>query len=207
MKEYNGQAGQDAFVLACTNYKLNGTFVEIGSSNPIHDSNSYLLATKYNWSGLMIDLDSACESLYKLHRANSKYLIQDATTIDFKTTLENLNFPVNIDYLQIDLEVDNESTIKTLENLNNQIMDKYKFATITFEHDIYRGDFFNTRQKSREIFTNHGYILVFPDVKVHVHGWSPFEDWYVHPDLVNMDYINTIKSNESLSFIDILSRL
>ena len=80
------------------------------------------------------------------------------------------------------------------------MFDKYKFATVTFEHDIYTGDYFDTRNKSRQIFESRGYVLVFPDVRVFWEGYyKPFEDWYVHPDLVAMNIINKIQTNESLS--------
>lgn len=202
---YHGQVGQDAFVLFCLRKKKTGTFVEIGSSHYMSDNNSYILETKYKWSGLMVEYDPQFENEYKAHRPNSKHIMSDATKIDFKSAFENLLFPANIDYLQIDLEVSNKSTIQTLENLNDQVMDKYNFAIVTFEHDIYTGDFFNTRARSREIFAQRGYVLVFPDVRVL--STSPFEDWYVHPDLVDMTYINEIKTDQSLLYTDILSKL
>jgi len=83
--------------------------------------------------------------------------------------------------------------------LDKKIFNEYKFATVTFEHDIYRGDFFNTREISRNIFESRGYVLVFPDVKVMNDGYEPFEDWYVHPDLVDMEYVNKIKTTDSLN--------
>lgn len=201
---YNGQAAQDLYVLKCTNYKYNGTFLEIGSNDPIQINNTYLLEKKYNWSGIMIEYDNSFTDLYKKNRPLSKFIISDATQIDYKRELENFNMQYNIDYLQIDLEVCNNSTLNTLKILNNQIMDIYKFATITFEHDIYRGNYFNTHSESREILKNRGYILVFPDV---MNDGNKFEDWYVHPDLVNMNYINSIKSDISLEYTDIVNRL
>ena len=201
---YNGQIAQDLYVLKCTNYKYNGTFLEIGSNDPIKINNTYLLEKNYNWSGIMIEYDNSFSDLYKKYRPLSKFIISDATQIDYKTELENFNMPNNIDYLQIDLEVCNNSTLNTLKMLNNNIMNNYKFATITFEHDIYRGNYFNTQCESREIFKNRGYILVFPDV---MNEGNKFEDWYVHPDLVNMNYINSIKSDISLEYTEIVNRL
>ena len=57
-----------------------------------------------------------------------------------------------MDYLQIDLDVNNKSTLDTLMLLDQTVFDKYKFSTVTFENDIYTGDYFNTRELSREIF-------------------------------------------------------
>jgi hypothetical protein len=91
-----------------------------------------------------------------------------------------------------------------VELLNDTIFDEYKFATITFEHDIYDGDRFNTRLESRNIFLNRGYILVFPDVRNDINA---FEDWYIHSELVDINYINKIKSNESLEYNQIMTIL
>jgi hypothetical protein len=186
---FNGQAQQDRFVLNVLNYKKNGYFLEIGSNHPIIINNSYILETKYNWKGIMVEYINDFLPLYKEHRPNSIHVINDARTIDYKNLFEQNNFPTSLDYLQIDLEVSNGSTIETLIQLDSNIFDTYKFATVTFEHDIYHTNFANTRIESRKIFKKRGYICIFEDI--HNHG-NPYEDWYVHPDLVNMVYINNL---------------
>ena len=51
---------------------------------------------------------------------------------------------------------------------------------------------------AREIFQKRGYILVFPDVSVFWEGeYKPFEDWFIHPDLVDMDFANRVKTDMS----------
>ena len=149
MYTYNAQAEQDKFVLHVLQHKQNGYFLEIGSNHPITINNTYLLEKKYNWKGIMVEYDSSFLPLYKEHRNNSIHVINDATMIDYKTLFYSNNMPLTIDYLQIDLEVNNGSTLKTLEKLNNEVFDTYKFATVTFEHDIYHTNFNNTREKSR----------------------------------------------------------
>jgi len=199
METYS-QASQDIFVLSVLKKKQDGFFLEIGSNHPITNNNTYLLESQYNWKGLLVEYDKCFEPMYQMHRKKSIYAINDARKIDYKTIVQNNNFPKNIDYLQIDLDVDNKSTIDTLQILDDTVLDVYKFATVTFEHDIYRGNFYNTRELSRNIFIKRGYVLVFPDVRVFWEGkFQPFEDWYVHPDLVDMEYINKIKTNESLT--------
>lgn len=195
---YNGQVQQDCFVLHSLKHKRNGTYVEIGSRDHKYINNTYLLETEYGWRGFMVEYDTSFLPSYIINRPNSYHLMLDATTINFKQEFEQRNFPKNIDYLQIDLEADNRSTLTTLEHLDSQVMGEYKFAVVTFEHDIYRGDFFNTRNVSRDIFQKNGYIRVFSDV-------SNFEDWYVHPDLVDMDYINRIKRDTSMDWKDIIN--
>lgn len=202
------QALQDLFAMSVLKNKTNGTFVEIGSNHPIAGNNTYLMESKFNWKGLMIEYDRSFEQLYKDLRPNSIYRIGDARLVDYRGILDENQFPSNIDYLQIDLDVDNKSTLDTLLLLDNTCFDKYKFATITFEHDIYTGNFFNTREISREIFKKRGYELVFPDVAVFFEGrHCPFEDWYVHPDLVDMDYVNGIRSSVGLKVEEIRDKL
>ena len=200
---FNSQSLQDKFVLAILSEKKKGFFLEIGSNHPKHINNSYILEKEYNWDGLMVEYDRRFEHLYKSMRT-SKYIIQDASTIDYASLLHEYKFPKNMDYLQIDLEVNNESTIKTLELLNSTVFDKYTFSTVTFEHDIYSGNHFNTRIRSREIFQKNGYVMVFADVK---NQGNAYEDWYVHPAHVDMSLVNTIKSEESLEYIEISNRL
>jgi len=202
------QSNQDLFVSRIMKQKQNGYFLEIGSNHPITHNNTYKLENEYNWSGLMVEYDRSFESIYPIVRPKSIYEINDARNVDYVDLLNKNNAPLNIDYLQIDLDVDNRSTLDTLLLLNNTIFDTYKFATITFEHDIYRGNYFDTQKISREIFQNRGYILVFPDVKVFWENeYQSFEDWYVHPDLVDMDLINKIKTNESLNSDQIIKNI
>lgn len=202
MKSYNGQSAQDLFVLKCLNYKRNGTFLEIGSNDPIYINNSYLLEKDYGWKGYMVEYEARFLPLYKLHRPGSKYIIDDATDIEYKPICDDLG--KDIDYLQIDLEVSNESTINTLRKVHAEAMKEHRFAVITFEHDIYVGDYFNTRQESRDIFESEGYSRVFSDVK---NKDCEYEDWYVHPALVDMSYIDKIRRSSPLEYTEIVSIL
>jgi hypothetical protein len=196
---FYGQAHQDKFVLNVLNWKRNGFFLEIGSNHPIIINNTYILERDYNWSGIMVDYNPSFLPLYKQQRSNSVHVINDATKIDYKTLFETNNVPVSIDYLQIDLEVINGSTIQTLQKLDAEVLNKYKFATVTFEHDIYHTNYENTRLTSREIFHRNGYICVFEDIS---NEGSPYEDWYVHPDLVDMNYVNILKEKNTPYYVN-----
>jgi len=192
---YTGQAGQDRFVVNILKGKMNGYFLEIGSNSPVNISNTFILEKRFNWKGIMIEYDPMWLPSYKAIRKNSKHVIKDATKIDYKKLLENS--PKDIDYLQVDVEAENGSTIETLEKLDNEILDSYRFAVVTFEHDYYRaGDYKDTRTKSRKIFEKRGYKKVFFDVNDN----SPevvFEDWWVHPALVDLNHVNLfIETNQ-----------
>jgi len=202
-QETYSQASQDLFVIHALHNKKNGYFLEIGSNDPIHINNTYILEKKYGWKGIMVEFEKCYEESYKTERPNSIHIIDDATKIDYYSVLQTNQFPNKMDYLQIDLEAWNLSTLNTLQLLDNTVFDEYTFATVTFEHDIYRGvdpdpykdNYHITRKTSREIFEKRGYILVFPDV---IYNDCTFEDWYMHPDLVDINFINTLKTNESL---------
>ena len=121
--------------------------------------------------------------LYKQYRTNSIPIIGDATQVKYRELLDSNGFPETIDYLQIDLDVNNKCALNVLLLLNETLFDKYKFGTITFKHDIYTGNFYDTREISRKIFKDRGYILLFPDVNVSWYDADvPFEDWYIHSD-------------------------
>jgi len=199
---YFSQACQDKFILNILKEKRNGFFLEIGSNHPIEINNTYTLEKNYNWKGIMVEYDSYFLDLYKEYRPNSIHIIDDATKIDYKNIFEINNMPIEMDYLQIDLEVNNRSTLTTLEILDNDIFDKYKFAIVTFEHDIYTGNYFDTREKSRQIFNKRGYFCVFEDIGICSNNEIfAFEDWYVHPDLVDMEYINKLIQDNIINYL------
>ena len=196
-EHYNSQAGQDKFILNVLKNKENGFFVEIGSQDPININNTYILETKFDWKGIMIEIDQRWLNSYKEKRPDSIHIIQDATKIDYLNLFKNNNVPKNCDYLQIDIEAIDGSTLNALLQFE-KVMSEYKFATVTFEHDVYRKNqkkeyektCLDTHRISREIFGRYGYIRVFSDV-------NNFEDWYVHPDLVDMGHVSDIiKKNE-----------
>ncbi len=161
---FRGQAEQDKFVLKILKNKKDGTFVELGTKYPIHSNNTFILESNFNWRGILIEYKDKWINDYKKHRPNSSYVIKDASKIDYKQLFLDTNMPNNIDYLQIDLEVDNGSTLNSLKKIENDVMKNYKFATITFEHDIYKSNFLDTRNESRKIFEKNGYIRVFSDI-------------------------------------------
>ena len=205
---YRSQAAQDIFVATLNGFKNDGSFLEIGSAWPVYINNTFSLQGRLGWRVLKVerqkeqpfpDQAGTFNTLeaYKKERPLSKHLIKDATEIDFKKELEEGNFPRVIDYLQIDLYTENRSTLITLENIDRDVLDHYVFSTITLEHDFYAKDQYNTRGVSREILKNRGYLLLFGDI---CHLSNPFEDWYVHPDIVDMDFVKRISSKDAIDW-------
>jgi len=212
--KYNGAAGQDKFVLNINKFKKDGYFLEFGSQEPITANNTYLLESEYGWNGAMFEWENKYAPKYEQYRDDdTSYIIGDAVAHDYTEIFSGLRVPKVVDYLQIDLEPGMLTPLQLLIKLNEQVMDEHKFATITFEHDIYCGqpgsrhnvggpwngwqpypssNFQKVQTESRKILEDRGYVLVFPNVNDDKDAGLPFEDWWVHPDLVDMDYVNSV---------------
>jgi len=176
------QVYQDIFVLTVLNGKRNGTYLEIGSEEPKYKSNTYLLESTFDWSGISVEIDEPEVARFRAERSNP-VICADATKLDYAALLEKANFPAYIDYLQIDTEPSSTS----FEVLLSIPFDKYKFAVVTFEHD-HAVDFSRTyREKSRRYMKSLGYVLIVPDAGPT--DWYSMEDWWVEPTLVNVDQL------------------
>lgn len=184
-KNYS-QAYQDMFVLAILNGKRNGTYLEIGAQEPFYQNNSALLETEFDWKGTSIEIREDLCKMFSEQRKN-QILCKDATKINYEKLLDKMNIGTDLDYLQVDCE---PSKI-TFEILTAIPFEKYRFAVITYEHDSV--DITSSyRDKSRRFLKSYGYELVVKDVAFN--DEYTFEDWWIHPDLVNPDKVNQMKS-------------
>jgi hypothetical protein len=150
------QAYQDIFVLSALNGKMNGSYLEIGSSDPYKNNNTALLENKFAWSGIGLECDEHMAQLYKKHRRNP-VLCVDALIVDYAKLLQKY-FPQQntIDYLQLDIDPPKN----TYEVLLSMPFNKYQFAVITYEHDYYIDISKSYRNKSREYLNSLGYKLI-----------------------------------------------
>ena len=179
--------GQDLFALMALNGKRNGTYLEIGAGYPIYNNNTYLLESQFGWTGVAVDYE---KQFYDMHKQERKHHIKlsDAVLVDYAELLvEGGIDSKQIDYLSLDL--DGESTINTLYKLP---LETHKFAVVTFEHDAYR---FGDKYKilGREHFKKYGYELVVSNV--FLSGAGDFEDWWIHPDLIEKTTIESLRSD------------
>jgi tetratricopeptide (TPR) repeat protein len=183
----HSQVYQDMFILSVTNGKRNGTFLEIGGAEPYKGNNTALLEKSFDWKGVSIEYDQKFLENYRRNRS-AKLLNEDALQIDYKKLLQE-NFEGNVvDYLQLDIE----PARHTYECMLKIPFDEYKFRVITYEHDYYVDVTKSYREKSREFLSSKGYVLVVNDVSPD--GVSNFEDWWVHPDLVDADILKKMIS-------------
>lgn len=169
---------QDRFVLEMTARANGRHYLEIGSGPAKTNNNTFLLEEIFGWQGLSIDFNPEHISEFRIIR-NNHALHADATTIDYSEILSSLNFPRDLGYLQIDIDPSYQSLLA----LFKIPFEKYRFATITFEHDLYRTSA-KIASIARKKLTKEGYVLVVKNVLAG--HYKPFEDWWVHPELVDV---------------------
>lgn len=184
------QTYQDMFVLTMLNGKTEGKYLEIGSADPFHNNNTALLETNFNWKGVSIDIDE--KEVQKFAEARNNTVLQaNALEIDYKELLDSQNLGNIYDYLQLDCDPP-ENTYQIMTMIP---FDTYKFAVITFEHDYYANPSSGIREKSREYLKEKGYLLVASDISADCN--SSYEDWYVHPELVDFSTIETMINTQN----------
>jgi len=189
-KSYS-QIGQDIFVLSVLNGKMNGRYVEIGAYHPTEISNTYVLETYYNFSGISLDINQVAIDYFNKHRRN-KAVLQNAITADYDTLFKSLGYDDTkiIDYASVDCEPPS-NTFLALKQLMSS---GYKFRTITFEHDTYQDSTKSIKQQSRKLLQDLGYTLLVGGI-LGQSGSYDTEDWYVHMDLVDkpriLSYMST----------------
>jgi hypothetical protein len=178
IKHNYSQCFQDLFVLTMLGGKRDGVFFEIGCGDPEHGSNTKLLE-EWGWKGTSIDIDPAVTK--KFHAARRSFVITgDATRLDYGKLIER-----DFDYLQIDCD----PALQSLETLFRIPFEQHKFAVITFEHDGYITPL--VRERSRAYLQSLGYEMIAGDIAPD--DYMPFEDWWVHPDLVDQCIIQKMQ--------------
>jgi len=182
ISENFSQAGQDLFVLMITNFKTNGTFLDIGAAHPTKMSNTYLLETEFNWSGTLVEVDDVlCNELHNIRKSN--VICKDATTVDYNEIFKKYDV---IDYISLD--IDGENTLKTLKMLP---INKNNVGIITFEHESYRiGD--EIKLESEKILNDLGFYMLCENV---CNDGNSFENWYINTNIYDIKDFEYFFSN------------
>ena len=189
IKKNYSQSYQDLFVLMALNGLQYGSWIEIGCAHPTYGNNTKLLE-EWGWDGVSIDIDTNVVDNWK-DRVTIPYQM-DATKVDWdKMPIWGLTDIT--DYLQIDVDPPKVS----YEVLLKIPFWKHKFRVITFEHDFYADESGEIREKSRNYLRSFGYELIVNDIAVD--EYSSYEDWWVHPDLVEPKIIQLLRSNSEIN--------
>lgn len=181
------QTYQDMFVLAMLDGKTQGTYLEIGSGDPFHNSNTALLETEFGWNGVSLEIVQEEVDKFKKGRKN-RVNCQDAVATDYRNFLRKIDLGKNIDYLQLDCDPPSN----TYEILLALPLDEYKFGVLTYEHDYYDDETKSFRDKSRKYLSDNGYELVVTNISADKN--SSYEDWWAHPALVSKDTIKKMSN-------------
>ena len=191
VKLSNSQAGQDLFVLAMLKGKTSGTYLEIGCHDPVYSSNTVTMERDFGWRGVSIDIQAVVVQRFNSLRVNQAVEC-DATQADYAWLLKQAGIlETDIDYASVDCD----PARNTYVALKRLPLDTHRFAVITYEHDAYAsGPEFKFR--SREYLESHGYQLVVSNVSASGLN-TEFEDWWVHPSLVDPAVVAKFKNLDS----------
>lgn len=101
LSESKSQLRQDLLVLANTNYKRGGYFVEFGATNGILLSNSFLLEQSYGWKGILAEPGRVWNAELLSNRPNSKISTQcvwerSNQILDFNETQDPENSTISM---------------------------------------------------------------------------------------------------------------
>jgi tetratricopeptide (TPR) repeat protein len=174
------QVYQDMFVLTMLNGKRGGTFLEIGCCDPEFNSNTKILE-QWGWTGISIDRNPAATAQWE-GRRTTRTITADALALDYSTLIDH-----DYDYLQIDIE----PAAQALTVLLKLPLEKYRFAVITFEHEDFRGHADDVKERSRNYLRSQGYVMIVGDISPD--GYENFEDWWVHPELVDAQMVARLR--------------
>ena len=182
------QAYQDLFILALLDGKRNGTYLEVGAAKPYLGNNTALLEKQFDWTGVGLELNEEFVNEYNSQRKNPALKADALETNYYKLLSKYFPNTTDIDYLQLDIE----PAKNTFDALLCIPFDKYRFAIITYEHDYYVDITKSFKDKSRRYLQSLGYELVVNDVSPNEN--SPFEDWWIHPELVDKSRLETMRN-------------
>jgi hypothetical protein len=172
-------SGQDIFAHMAAAGLPDKFYLEIGACYPMKINNTYVLEKIFSWRGVSVEIDKRLVEDFNKERKNT-CVRADATKLDYAQFLAKNQFPKDVAYLSIDID----PAFQSLNVLVKIPFLDYRFAAITFEHDVYlsRG---KIRSIQRDLLNSYGYELIIADVKAF--GLDKYEDWWINPNLVTPD--------------------
>jgi len=175
MKKFNKSSSSHQDIFAYTIGGENGYYLEIGGSDGYTANNTYALEKFHNWKGVSIEINEKRHSKSWISRTNS-IIWDSALTVDYEQILRNNNIPLQIDYLQVDIE----PASRTFEALERVLDTNIKFKCCTFEHDSYamKKDDIDYKVKADELMLSNGYKIAVENVLSRKNK-KYYETWYV----------------------------
>ena len=195
---YYGRTEEDKFVLYVTEKKTHGFFVDLGSKHPIHENPTFLLEKDYQWKGIYAPATelSLSSPLLQERRCNVSPL---PTPTDYKSWFQGNEIPPHVDFLNINLNVDDGTAKHTIEVFDRDIFTEHQFTVVVFRHDIYRTNEKQTRDIARNIMKKHGYLLAIENM-ASINNMDVYQDWYVLGSRVDRDQIENLRRKNEKSY-------
>jgi FkbM family methyltransferase len=194
---------QDIFVLSLFGFKKKGYFVEVGATDGVNFSNSYLLEKEFDWQGIVVEpsvqfhevlkKNRVCNIDYRLIHYPSGKTLQFTESINTGLSHAKLYESTNLDYL-IGKSRTNYITTVSLDDLLEEynapnIIDylsidiegseynclaNFSFSRI-FKVITVEHNYREDRQLIYDLLNRKGYERVHSQI-------SNVDDWYVHRD-------------------------
>jgi hypothetical protein len=177
---------QDVMALMVNDYKFNGNCIDIGCQSPNRINNTVLLQL-FNWKSINIDIGRYENDWLAME--NADFHNMDMTVKENVDTIMNLA-PNIVDFLSIDIDDYCLDCLKLID------LEKTRFRCICIEHNKYTNLIHNKkeqRHEQREILKKAGYVLLVKNVAPNN---QQCEDWWVDPNLVNIESFKYLEGLE-----------
>lgn len=179
-----------------------GFFLDVACGNAIVGSNTYLLESEYQWTGLGFDLHQPFQEPW-LKSRSSKFFLADATSIDFVNILKSEVKDGMIDYLSLDVDVGGYREANLSHLVLPRILEAgISFKCATIEHESFKyGP--QGRDSMRKVLLDLGYKMLFEGVKFP--NGQEFEDWWIDPRYFSQEVI--AKASSGVTYEEAISIL
>jgi FkbM family methyltransferase len=202
ISESHSQLKQDLFILAQSNFKKNGFFVEFGATDGVKLSNTYLLERKFNWTGILAE---PARCWHQNLKSNRKAIIETRCVWEKTGSIVEFN-----EAFESELSTVSSFSDSDLHSLSRKSIKKYNVETISlldllikhnaphiidylsidtegselsimkaFDFNQYKfkiitceHNYSQTREEIYNLLINNGYVRIFEEM-------SDFDDWYI----------------------------
>jgi FkbM family methyltransferase len=201
------QLGQDLNVLKNTNFKKGGFFVDIGASDGISLSNTYLLEKDYDWHGICVE--PILHDFLNLEKCRNNSIcvnkaVYSTSNVKMKFAIKNFNMCSGlVETMDNQVTIDNTLYDRSVNNDLKEIVDVY---TITLNDLLERNnapkyiDYLSLDTEGSEFE-----ILKSVDLKKYKFGIIDVEHNFVEPRRTQIRYLlenNGYKFNKENNFDD-----
>jgi FkbM family methyltransferase len=206
VRDSQSQIRQDLFVLAATNFKRNGFFVEFGATDGVSLNNTFMLEKRFGWDGILAE---PAKMWHKQLSENRRVRI--ARKCVWSVTGENVDFIESAvpelstvrEYLGHDSHASSREVAKSYRvetiSLNDLLIQfdapkEIDYLSVDTEGSEYKilaefdfskwkvnvltveHNFTEDRQRIYELLTSKGFIRVCEEI-------SNFDDWFLQRDI------------------------